>query len=97
MPADAGKTNARNSLGTDVRECSLPHSVNALTWHRVRESESPLYVAGQRIKIFLALFPSAVHLDTPPGSGSFAFRISRTRGFSRQSNYLELKAHFLKL
>ena len=36
-------------------------------------------------------------LHPPPGSGSFAFRISRTRGFSRQFNYLELKAHFLKL
>ena len=36
-------------------------------------------------------------LHPPPGSGNFAFRISRTRGFSRQSNYLELKAHFLKL
>jgi hypothetical protein len=73
------------------------HVVNALAWHRVRESGLPLCVAGQRIKIFLALLPSAVHLDTPPGSGRFAFRISRTGGFSRQSNYLELKAHFLKL
>ncbi len=63
----------------------------------MRESESPVYLAGQHIKIFLALFPSAVHLDTPPGSGSFAFRISRTRGFSRQSNYLELNAYFLRL
>jgi len=36
-------------------------------------------------------------LHSPPGSGIFAFRISRTRGFSRQSNYLELKAQFLKL
>jgi hypothetical protein len=36
-------------------------------------------------------------LHPPPGSGSFAFRISRTRGISRQSNYLELKAYFLKL
>jgi len=81
MPVDTGKTDARNSLATDVREFSRPHEVNALAWHRVRESGSPLYVAGQRIKIFLALFPSAVHLDTPPGSGRFAFRISRTRGF----------------
>jgi len=95
MPADAGKTSARNSLGTDVRETSRPHLINALAWYRVRESEFPLYVAGQRIKIFLALLPSAVHLDTPPGSGNFAFRISRTTGFSRQFNHLELKAHFL--
>jgi hypothetical protein len=29
---------------------------------------------GLRIKIFLALFPSAVHLDTPSGSRSFARR-----------------------
>jgi hypothetical protein len=36
-------------------------------------------------------------LHPPSGSGSFAFRISRTRGFSRQFNYLELKARFLKL
>jgi hypothetical protein len=34
-------------------------------------------------------------LHPPPGSGSFAFRISRTRGISRQFIYLELKAHFL--
>jgi hypothetical protein len=33
----------------------------------------PLHFPGQRIKIFLALLPSAVHLDTPPGSGNFAF------------------------
>ena len=35
-------------------------------------------------------------VDPPPGSGSFAFRISRTRKFSRQTNYLELKAQFSK-
>ena len=57
MPVDTGKTDARNSLATDVRECSRPHVVNALAWHRVRESGRSLYVAGQRIKIFLALFP----------------------------------------
>ena len=33
-------------------------------------------------------------LHPPPGSGSFAFRISRTRGFSRQFICLELKTHF---
>ena len=33
-------------------------------------------------------------LHPPSGSGNFAFRISRTRGFSRQSNYMELKAHY---
>jgi hypothetical protein len=37
----------------------------------------------------------ATHIDPPPGSGSFAFRISRTRGFSRQFIHLDLKAHFL--
>ena len=31
-------------------------------------------------------------LHPPPGSGNFAFRISRTRGFSRQFNYLELSS-----
>jgi hypothetical protein len=36
-------------------------------------------------------------LHPPPGSGSFAFRISRTREFSRQFIYLELKARFLKM
>jgi hypothetical protein len=36
-------------------------------------------------------------LHPPPGSGSFAFRISRTTEFSRQFNHLELKAQFLKL
>jgi hypothetical protein len=45
---------------------------------RARESEALLCVAGQRVKILLALFPSALHLDPPPGSGSFAFRIPRT-------------------
>jgi len=73
MPVDTGKTDARNSLVADVRECSRTHVVNALAWHRVRESGLPLCVAGQRIKIFLALLPSAVHLDTPPDSGSSAF------------------------
>jgi hypothetical protein len=36
-------------------------------------------------------------LHPPPGSVSFAFRISRTRGFSLKSNYLESMAHLLKL
>jgi len=36
-------------------------------------------------------------LHPPPASGSFAFRISRTREFSRQFIYLELKARFLKM
>ncbi len=42
-----------------------------------RESEFPLWVAGQRVKIFLALFPSAVHLDPLTVSGVAASRILR--------------------
>jgi hypothetical protein len=33
-------------------------------------------------------------LHPPSGSGDFASRISRKRGFSRQFIYLELTAHF---
>jgi hypothetical protein len=42
-----------------------------------REPDFPLYVAGQRLKIFLALIPSAVHLDPLTVSESPAFRILR--------------------
>jgi len=54
---------------------NVPVNTMSTHWRRdhARESDVPLWVAGQRIKIFLALLPSAVHLDTPPGSGNFAF------------------------
>jgi Protein kinase domain len=42
--------------------------------------------------IYCSPHPAPLQIDSPPGSGSFAFRISRRRGFSRQSNYLELSA-----
>ena len=42
-----------------------------------RESEFPLWVAGQRVKIFLALLPSAVHLDPLTVSRKTASRILR--------------------
>lgn len=29
----------------------------------------PFYVAGGRVKVLLALFPSALHLDPPSGDG----------------------------
>ena len=67
--------------------------VNTMSTHRredhARESNVPLWVAGLRIKIFLALFPAAVHLDTPPGSRSFACK-NRAQGIvSRRIVMLE--------
>jgi hypothetical protein len=41
-----------------------------------------LYVAGRRVKLFLALPPSAVQLDPPPGSGAFAFRFRAWRNIN---------------
>jgi hypothetical protein len=46
-----------------------------------------LYVAGQRIKIFLALSPPAVHLDTPLGSRTLAFRSARTEDTFQQNHH----------
>jgi hypothetical protein len=36
----------------------------------------PLYVAGRRVKV-VPRYALGFHLDPPPGSGTFAFRISR--------------------
>jgi hypothetical protein len=36
----------------------------------------PLYVAGRRVKV-VPRYALGFHLDPPPGSGAFAFRISR--------------------
>ena len=41
--------------------------------------------------------PVALHIGPAARLREFAFRISRTRGFSRQFIYLELKARFLKM
>jgi hypothetical protein len=41
------------------------------------------YVAGRRVNVLLALLPSALHIDPPPGSGELLVRISRTKDFSR--------------
>lgn len=35
------------------------------------------WFAGRRVNVLLALLPSALHIDPPPGSGAFPFRISR--------------------
>lgn len=88
------KSKKKEGMVRDASEKRFQLPLKAFAECRVPESESQLYVAGERIKIFLALLPSVVHLDTLPGSESFAFRISRTGGFSRPSIYLELKAQF---
>jgi hypothetical protein len=36
----------------------------------------PLYVAGRRVKV-VPRYALGFHLDPPPGSGAFPFRISR--------------------
>ena len=43
-----------------------------------------LYVAGRRVNVLLARLPSALHIDPPPGSRAFAFRISRGENCWRQ-------------
>ena len=57
-----------------IRFGRMPEDAPLTSWRSrgglVRESEVRLWVAGQRVKIFLALFPSAVHLDSLPGSRS---------------------------
>jgi hypothetical protein len=54
-----------------------------------------LYVAGRRVKVRLSAVLRIPPLTRRPAPGLLPFRISRTKGFSRQLMYLELKAHFL--
>ena len=49
---------------------------------RARESSIPLYVAGRRVNLLLALFPSALQIDPPPGSGELLLGFC-ARGKSR--------------
>src|SRR5208337_5175930 len=42
-----------------------------------------LYVAGRRVKV-VPRYALGFHLDPPPGSGAFAFRISRVENCLRQ-------------
>jgi hypothetical protein len=44
--------------------------------HHVRANQIPWYVAGRRIKV-VPRYALGFHLDAPPGSETFAFRISR--------------------
>ena len=52
--------------------------------YRVRDSESPLYVAGQRIKIFLALFPLRSILTRRPAPGVLPVGIARRKLYRRE-------------
>ena len=68
--------------------------INASAGCRVRESKIQFYVAGRRVNVLLASSGCAPHCTRRPAPGVLLFRISRTRGFSRQFIFLELKTHF---
>ena len=50
----------------------------------VRKIRSLLLVAGRRVNLLLALLPSALQIDPPPGSGAFPSRICARRSDSNQ-------------
>jgi hypothetical protein len=85
----------RNRVARIMRETGLCGRQKGRYRVRTTDSNHAEPIAPNR----LATAPKAIRLRStlhpPPGSGNFAFRISRTRGFSRQFIYLELKAHFL--
>jgi hypothetical protein len=60
-----------------------------------RESQIRLRVAGRRVEVRLSAALRVPPLTRRPAPGGLLFRISRTKGFSRQFNHLELKANFL--
>jgi hypothetical protein len=52
-----------------AHEYSCQHHVNALAWHRVRESKIRLYVAGRRVNVLLASSGCAPHCTRHPAPG----------------------------
>ena len=59
-----------------------------------RESDVSLYVAGWRVNVLLALLPSALHIAPAARLRGFAFRITRTKDFSRQKINYSLQLAF---
>jgi hypothetical protein len=55
---------------------SLKSALNADKFIMRARIQFPLYVAGRRVKV-VPRYALGFHLDPPPGSGAFAFRISR--------------------
>jgi hypothetical protein len=52
-------------------------------WQKRAPIQIQLYVAGRRVKV-VPRYALGFHLDPPPGSGSFAFRIWRVENCLRQ-------------
>ena len=66
------------------------------SWHRLcARIRNPIVCRRSSRQCIARFIRLRSTLHPPPDAGSFAFRISCTRGFSRQFIYLELKAHFL--
>jgi hypothetical protein len=62
----AGSLNGRTICGRNIKNGTAQSRRG-----RARDSKAPLWVAGQRVNLLLALPPSALQIDPPPGSRSF--------------------------
>jgi len=78
----------------NIVECSRQHHVThplaavCANWDSMVCCRSSRQSIARLIRLRSRLHP-------PSGFGSFAFKISRTRGFFTRFDYLEVKAHFL--
>jgi hypothetical protein len=75
-PIFEGRTNGRTICGRIIK-----HGTARSRKGRARDSKARLWVAGQRVNLLLALPPSALQIEPPPSSRSFAFRNLRTGVF----------------
>ena len=88
----------RFMVGVNVCNCRrswLRIPCQRIRWLPCARIQNPIVCRRSSRQCIARLIRLRSTLHPPPGSGNFAFRISRTRGFSRHFDYLELKAHFL--
>jgi len=86
----------RRYVNTFLKLLYYNHALRRFDKSKVdRAKDNLLILWADEAQRFMTAIRLRSTLHPPPGSGSFAFRISRRTGFSRQFNHLELKAHFL--
>src|SRR6266496_3773848 len=79
LPADEGEATARNSPWSDVGRCSV--HIIAQSRGAVRVNQRPIICRRSARQCIARLIRLRSTLHPPPGSGDFAFRISRTEDY----------------